>query len=62
MSFSLYCIKKCPIGKEKSSKFLTDCESVWDASSDMKKFVSECQCKYRKEKEDYDKKYSRNNL
>lgn len=56
MSFSLYCIKKCPVGKEKSDKILANCESVWDASSDMKKFVSKCQCKYRKEKEDYERK------
>lgn len=55
MNSSLYCIEKCPVGKEKADKILDSCESVWDASSDMKKFVSECQCKYKKEKEYYDK-------
>lgn len=60
MNFNLYCIKECPIGKKKSNQLLSECESSWDAASDMKKFVSECQCKYPKEKEDYERKSSNN--
>lgn len=62
MGFSLYCIEKCLVGKEKLDEILANCESVWDASSDMKKFVFECQCKHKKEKEYYDKKDSRDTL
>lgn len=37
-----FCIKKCPLGKEKSKDFLAQNNSVYDAVIDMRSFVEEC--------------------
>lgn len=61
MSYSLYCIKECPIGKPISDKALDECESAFDAAFDMQVFVSRCMkegCRYQKELQDYDSKIS----
>jgi hypothetical protein len=37
-----FCIKGCPLGKEKSREFLDKNNSVYDAAMDMYFFVDEC--------------------
>ena len=38
----LYCDRKCPVGCNKREKLLRDCESAFDAASDMLDFVHKC--------------------
>ena len=38
----LYCDKKCPVGCNKRSLLLRECESALDAAYDMKQFVNRC--------------------
>lgn len=49
-----FCIKDCPLGKEKSREFLDKNNSVYDAATDMYFFVEECikTCPYKKKKEE----------
>jgi hypothetical protein len=44
-----YCIKECPLGKEKSEEFLNRNNSAYDAAMDMYFFVEECKntCPYK---------------
>lgn len=44
-----FCIKDCPLGKEKSKEFLDRNNSVYDAVLDMRAFVKEClkTCPYK---------------
>ena len=58
MTFNLYCIKECPVGKKKSNSLLSECESSWDAASDMREFTLKCQCPYKEEKENYNERKS----
>jgi hypothetical protein len=37
-----FCIKGCPLGKEKSREFLDKNNSAYDAAMDMSFFVEEC--------------------
>ncbi len=54
--YSLYCTRKCPIGKPKSDDILWHSNSAFDAAFDMQQFVNKCSlnCKYEKERRKYD--------
>ena len=47
---NMYCIKKCPLGKQKSKEFLNYNNSAYDAAIDMQLFVENCKttCAYNK--------------
>lgn len=55
-TYSLYCIEQCPIGKKKSDEYLSQNNSALDAAIDMQIFVNRCDCKYEKERREFDKK------
>ena len=40
-----YCLEKCEVGKEQKRKALEECDSVYDAVFDVKKFIEECKKK-----------------
>ena len=44
-----FCIKSCPLGKEKSKEFLNENNSAYDAAIDMRLFVEKClkTCQYK---------------
>lgn len=46
---SAYCIKECPLGKEKSRELLDKNNSAYDAALDMQFFVDKCikTCPYK---------------
>lgn len=51
MEESIYCIEKCPLGKEQAQKFLKENESISDAAIDMKMFIETCKktgCNHKK--------------
>jgi len=41
--YSLYCIKKCLIGKDVSDKIIAKSNSAFDAAFDMQAFVDKCE-------------------
>lgn len=57
-SYSMYCIKECPLGIEQSKRFIERCESAWDAVFDMQKYIDHCDCPYESERQEYDAKSS----